>query len=57
MLDWEPKVSFEDGVARMVADIEHWREAPLWEPDSIAAATRTWFHYLESKGSASQALS
>jgi UDP-glucose 4-epimerase len=57
MLSWGPKVSFEDGVAHMVADIEHWREAPLWEPDSIAAATRTWFQYLEGKGPASQALS
>jgi UDP-glucose 4-epimerase len=57
MLGWEPKVAFEDGVARMVADIEHWREAPLWEPDSIAAATRTWFQYLGSKKPASPALS
>jgi UDP-glucose 4-epimerase len=45
-LGWEPRVSFEDGVALMMADIEHWRDAPLWEPDSIAEATRTWFTYL-----------
>ena len=45
-LGWEPLVSFEDGVALMMADIEHWRDAPLWEPASIAEATKTWFTYL-----------
>jgi UDP-glucose 4-epimerase len=45
-LGWQPKVSFEQGIARMLADIEHWREAPLWEPESISVATRAWFKYL-----------
>jgi UDP-glucose 4-epimerase len=48
-LGWEPRVSFEDGVAMMMADIEHWRDAPLWDPASIAEATRTWFTYLGGK--------
>ena len=33
-------------LARMVAEIEWWREAPLWDEQSIAGATRTWFRYL-----------
>jgi UDP-glucose 4-epimerase len=45
-LGWAPAVAFEAGVALMLADIERWRDAPLWEPDSIAEATRTWFTYL-----------
>jgi len=45
-LGWRPRVTFDEGVARMIADIERWREAPLWEPESIARATRTWFEYL-----------
>jgi UDP-glucose 4-epimerase len=45
-LGWEPLVAFEQGVALMMNDIEHWRDAPLWEPDSIAEATQTWFTYL-----------
>ena len=45
-LGWKPVIAFEDGVARMMQDIEHWRDAPLWDPDSIAVATRTWFQYL-----------
>ena len=47
-LKWQPQVSFEDGVARMLEDIEAWRDAPLWDPQSIAEATKTWFQYLGS---------
>src|SRR5947209_4031553 len=49
MLDWRPVVPFEDGVARMMAEIDHWRNAPLWDPDSIANATKTWFTYLSPR--------
>ena len=45
-LGWEPLIAFEQGVTLMMSDIEHWRDAPLWEPDSIAEATRSWFTYL-----------
>ena len=45
-LGWAPTVSFEEGVARMTADIEKWRNAPLWDPGSIAEATKVWFRYL-----------
>jgi hypothetical protein len=30
----------------MLSDIGHWRDAPLWDAQSIAAATKTWFEYL-----------
>ena len=43
---WQPKVSLEEGVKRMLAVIDDWRDAPLWEPNSIAEATRDWFKYL-----------
>jgi UDP-glucose 4-epimerase len=49
LLGWQPKVSFETGVGRMLAEIEHWRDAPLWDRESIALATRTWFQYLGGK--------
>lgn len=42
-LGWTPKVTFEQGVAKVLAEIDYWREAPLWDPDSIAKATETWF--------------
>ena len=49
-LGWEPKVSFEEGVRRILAEIDYWRDAPLWNPDSIAAATSAWFNALAAKG-------
>jgi UDP-glucose 4-epimerase len=48
-LSWSPQVSFEEGVGRILADIDYWREAPLWDPASIAEATKTWFQYLGSR--------
>jgi UDP-glucose 4-epimerase len=45
-LGWKPVVPFDQGVRRMVEDIELWRDAPLWDPQSIAVATKTWFQYL-----------
>lgn len=45
-LDWRPQVPFEDGVRKMLAEIDYWKSAPLWDPQSIAKATGTWFRYL-----------
>lgn len=47
VLGWEPRVPFEEGVRRMMEHIELWRDAPLWDPASIATATATWFRYLQ----------
>ena len=46
-LGWEPKVSFEKGVSEMLKNIDHWRDAPVWEPESIKEATKNWFDRLE----------
>ena len=48
-LGWRQSVPFDEGVRRMMADIELWRDAPLWDPQSIAAATKSWFQYLGEK--------
>jgi UDP-glucose 4-epimerase len=45
-LGWKPQVSFELGVRKMLDQIEVWRSAPVWDPASIADATRDWFAYL-----------
>ena len=45
-LNWIPKIPIEDGVAKVVENIEYWRNAPVWTPDSIATATIDWFKFL-----------
>jgi UDP-glucose 4-epimerase len=45
-LGWKHKVSFEEGVGRILDNIDYWRDAPLWDPDSIAKATAGWFEAL-----------
>ncbi len=46
---WEATMSIEDGVKDLIANIDYWREAPVWTPDSIADATKNWFKYLKEK--------
>ena len=46
-LGWKPRVSFEEGVGRMLQNIDYWRQAPVWDASSIAQATRQWFKYLD----------
>jgi UDP-glucose 4-epimerase len=45
-LGWSAKVSFESGVKQMLDHIELWRDAPVWDEKTIAAATKDWFSYL-----------
>lgn len=45
-LNWTPKISIEDGVKLVLENIEYWRNAPVWTPDTIANETEDWFKYL-----------
>jgi len=45
-LGWAPKVSIESGVSELLKYVDHWQDAPVWTPDTIAEATRDWFTYL-----------
>ncbi|OUU62645.1 MAG: NAD-dependent dehydratase [Alphaproteobacteria bacterium TMED62] len=45
-LNWEPKVSFEEGVKKILQNIDYWRDAPLWDEESIKVATKNWFDNL-----------
>jgi UDP-glucose 4-epimerase len=46
LLGWRPTVSFEVGVGHMLANLDDWRDAPLWNSDTIADATREWFRLM-----------
>jgi len=48
-LGWRQFVSFEEGVAEMLKNIDYWRQAPVWDVASIEQATKTWFNFLAGK--------
>jgi UDP-glucose 4-epimerase len=46
-LGWCPTISIEEGIDKILEDINYWNEATVWEPKSIADATSDWFKYLD----------
>jgi UDP-glucose 4-epimerase len=46
-LKWNPKIRIEEGVKKMLENINYWKQAPLWTPKSISNATKMWFKYLK----------
>jgi len=47
-LKWKAKISFEEGIKNILKHIDDFRDAPLWEPNTIQEATKTWFQYLKN---------
>lgn len=45
-IGWQPEISLEEGVRRMMSRIEDWKDAPVWTPERIEEATRCWFQHL-----------
>ena len=45
-LGWRAEVSLERGVGHMLENLDYWRDAPVWTPDTIAHATADWFRLL-----------
>ena len=45
-LNWKPKIDIEDGVKMLIKNINQWKDAPVWTPDSIDKATKEWFDFL-----------
>ncbi|MFA7254788.1 MAG: SDR family oxidoreductase [Candidatus Omnitrophota bacterium] len=46
-LNWVPKVAIEEGVRNLLAHIDDFKTAPVWTPEKIQVATKTWFDYLK----------
>jgi UDP-glucose 4-epimerase len=46
LLGWKAKVTFEEGVQKMIEKIENWKTAPVWDSSSIQEATASWFKFL-----------
>lgn len=47
-LGWRARVSIEEGVADLLANLDYWRDAPVWTPERIADATQDWFKYIKN---------
>jgi UDP-glucose 4-epimerase len=45
-LNWSPSIPIEQGVQIILENIEYWKNAPVWSPESISSATSDWFKYL-----------
>ena len=45
-INWEPKISIEQGIKMLLQKIDDWKDAPVWTPESIKEATKSWFKYL-----------
>jgi UDP-glucose 4-epimerase len=45
-LGWQPKVTLAEGVKTMLANIDYWRDAPVWTVAGIERATEDWFRLL-----------
>ncbi len=45
-LKWKPTIKFNNGVKKMLLNIENWKDAPLWTPEKIKKATKLWYKYL-----------
>jgi len=46
VLNWHPKVTLEEGVKNILENIDYWKNAPVWTPETIKDATADWFKYL-----------
>lgn len=46
-LNWKPEVSLEKGVNILLENIDLWKNAPVWTPESIKRVTKDWFESLK----------
>ncbi|MDB3920191.1 GDP-mannose 4,6-dehydratase [Candidatus Pelagibacter sp.] len=48
ILKWKPKISIEQGIKIILAEINYWKKAPVWTPKNISIETRDWFKYIKN---------
>ena len=44
--NWKPKITINEGVKMLLKNINEWNEAPVWTPETIKEATKSWFELL-----------
>lgn len=46
-LKWAPEISIEQGIRKLISNMDDFKHAPVWTPETIQKATETWFAYLQ----------
>ena len=46
-LKWKPMISVDQGIKKLIENINDWKSAPVWTPSKINVKTRKWFKYLK----------
>ncbi len=46
-LKWKPKISIEEGIKRLIKNLDYWKKGPVWTPSSIKKETKSWYKYLK----------
>lgn len=46
---WRPRISIDKGIKIMLKNINDWKNAPVWTPNTIRRQTKKWFYYLGNK--------
>ena len=44
--NWHPKIAIDEGIKMLLKNINDWKEAPVWTPETIKEETKSWFKLL-----------
>ena len=44
---WQPKISVEEGIKKLMKNLDYWKKAPVWTPSLIKKETKAWYKYLK----------
>ena len=44
--NWQPKIAIDEGIKMLLKNINDWKEAPVWTPETIKEETKSWFKLL-----------
>ena len=46
--NWQPKLSINEGIKVLLKNINDWKAAPVWTPETIKEETKSWFTLLSN---------
>ena len=48
-ISWKPKITFNKGINKVLANIDYWRNAPLWTKNKIKKTMKNWNKFISDK--------